>query len=179
MRSLARQFVISSVALAALAVLPRCAEAQEGDEYDGNAVRQNRGLKVGLGPTLVVPLHDNGPYGFGVNVDVRYGIQVGPTVVAPGGRVAGYYISGRGVGVAMPTARITLPIGPLAPYILGGAGVGGLTSDTEGGAALMGGGGLMIHVSNVVAFGAEATYQAITGTELHTWTITPAIAFGG
>src|SRR4051794_40571838 len=69
MRSLARSLLISSVALAALALVPRCAKAQEGDESEGVAMRQNRGLKVGLGPTLVLPLHDNGAYGFGLNID--------------------------------------------------------------------------------------------------------------
>jgi len=173
------RFAASSfLAVAVLVAVPRVAKAQEG-EYDGVAMEQNRGLKIGIGPTLLLPLRGDGPYGGGLTLDGRYGIQAGPTVIAPGGRVAGYVISGRGVGVVMPTARLTLPVGPLAPYLLGGIGVGGLTNDSESGLALLGGGGLMIHIGRVFAFGAEATYQAITGTEMKTVTITPAIAFGG
>jgi hypothetical protein len=47
----------------------------------------------------------------------------------------------------MATARLTLPIGPLAPFI--------------------------------VALGAEASYQTITGTGFQNVTIGPAIMFGG
>jgi hypothetical protein len=177
MRRSARFVGASFLATAVLAVVPRVAMAQE--ESESVAMEQNRGLKIGLGPTLVLPLRTDGPYGGGVTIDGRYGIQIGPTVVAPGGRVAGYVISERGVVIAMPTARLTLPVGPLAPYIVGGVGIGGLTNDSESGLALLGGGGLMIHVGRVVAFGAEATYQAITGTELKTVTVTPAISFGG
>jgi hypothetical protein len=37
----------------------------------------------------------------------------------------------------------------------------------------------MIHVGGLVAIGAEASYQTITGTELRSLTIGPAIVFGG
>jgi hypothetical protein len=178
MRSSARFLGASFLVAVVLAVAPRVAKAQEG-EYDSVAMEQNRGLKMGVGPTLVLPLRSDGPYGAGLTVEGRYGIQVGPTVIAPGGRIAGYVIAERGVGLAMPTARVTMPVGPLAPYLLGGVGVGGLTNDSESGVALLGGGGLMIHFGRVIAFGAEATYQAITGTEMKTVTVMPVIAFGG
>jgi hypothetical protein len=178
MRCMARLAAESFVAAVVLVAAPRVAKAQEG-EYDSTAMEQSRGLHLGVGPTLLLPLRSEGPYGGGVTVEGRYGIQVGPTVVAPGARAGGYVIADRVVVVAMPMARVVLPVGPLAPYLVGGVGIGGLTNDSEGGAALLGGGGLMIHVGRVVAFGAEGTYQTITGTELHTWIITPTIAFGG
>jgi len=173
--------LVASSCLAAVLVvaLPRVAEAQEGELDNGVARQQSRGLGLDVGPTLLFPLRDGGPYGGGLSVEGRYGIPLGATVIAPGGRVAGYIISDRGVGIAMPTVRVTVPVGMFAPYIVGGAGVGYLSGDGQTGAALLGGGGLMIHIGKGVAFGAEATYQAITGTELNTLTITPAIAFGG
>lgn len=167
--------------LAALAFLvatgvATTASAQE--ERDSAATSANRGLRIGLGPTLLVP-SDGGPLGGGATLDGRYGIVAGPTVLAPGGRVAGYGISGRFVGEAMPTFRVTLPVGPLAPYVVGGVGGGWLSNPSESGLALMGGGGLMIHLGRIVAVGAEITYERITGTEVEWLAIGPSIVFGG
>jgi hypothetical protein len=178
MRRILRLSIACAVGSVALVATPSVARAQE-NENDTVAMQANRGLKVGLGPTLLLPLHEGSAYGGGLTVDGRYGIQAGRTVIAPGGRLGGYLISRRFVGLAMPTARVTVPVGPLAPYVMGGLGAGGLTNDGESGLAAMVGGGLMIHVGSVFAFGAQATYQVITGTEMHTVAITPAISFGG
>ncbi len=176
MRNL-RLAVGSCLVAFALGAAPRDARAQESD-YGNVAMQRSRGLALTLGPTLVFPLRSEGPYGAGLTIDGQYGIQLGPTVVAPGARVGGYVVGKRGVGVGMLTARVIVPVGPLAPYGIGGVGVGGLSNDNETGAALLGGGGIMIHVSKVVAFGAEATYQVIPNTELKTLVVTPAISLG-
>jgi hypothetical protein len=110
--------------------------------------------------------------------DLRYGIGADPVIIAPGGRLTGYFIPRRFVGIAMPTARVTFPLGPLAPFVLGGVGGGWISNPSEGGVALLGGGGLMIHFGRVLAIGAEATYQTVTSTELHGWAIGPSIAIG-
>jgi hypothetical protein len=180
MRRSLRSAVALSVSLAALALTPRAAHADEERESEESvAMQANLGLKIGLGPTLLLPLRDGGPFGGGLTLDGRYGIKAGPTALAPGGRLAGYLISGRFVGIAMPTFRVTLPVGPLAPFVMGGIGAGYISNDSESGVALLGGGGLMIHVGRIFAFGAEATYQVITGTEMKTFAIGPAISFGG
>jgi len=177
MRRTVRIALALSVAATAFVATTRDAHAQE--ESDSSAMSANRGFKLGLGPTILLPNRDGGPYGGGLTLDGRYGIKAGPTVLAPGGRLSGYLISSRFIGVAMPTFRITVPVGPLAPYILGGVGGGWLSNNSEGGVALMGGGGLMIHFGRVLAIGAEASYQTITGTEFQTVAIGPAISFGG
>lgn len=168
--------------LAVLAVFtlaaPRIAHAEE-DEGDSAAMAANRGFKLGIGPIILFPMRDNGPFGGGLIVDGRYGIKAGPTVLAPGARLSGYLISGRFIGTAMPTFRVTLPVGPLAPFVLGGVGPGFISNDSEAGVALLGGGGLMIHFGRFFAIGAEATYQVITGTEFRSLAIGPAISFGG
>jgi hypothetical protein len=156
----------------------RDASAQEEHE-DSVAMSANRGFKLGIGPTLLMPMRAGGPYGGGLNLEGRYGIKAGPTVVAPGGLLAGYFISSRFIGIAMPTFRITLPIGPLAPYAVGGVGGGWISNPSEGGLALLGGGGLMIHFGRIFALGAEITYQTISGTDFGGLAIGPAIAFGG
>jgi hypothetical protein len=161
--------------LAALALAPSV-HAQE--ERDTPSFRANRGFSLGLGPAILLPT-DAGPVGGGLVLDGRYGIPAGPIIVAPGGRLAGYFISRRFVGTAMPTLRVTLPAGPLAPYLLGGVGGGGLSNPSEGGVALMGGGGLTIHFGSVLAVGVEITYQTITNTELRSVALGPSISFGG
>lgn len=175
-RTLRLAAALAAVTVALLAA-PPSARAQESEE--GVAMQANRGLKIGIGPIILLPLRDNGPYGGGLILDGRYGVQAGPTVLAPGARLAGYLISSRFVGTAMPTFRVTLPVGPLAPFVMGGIGAGYISNDSESGLALLGGGGLMIHVGRVFAFGAEATYQTIQGTEFKTFAIGPAISFGG
>ena len=170
-----RRILAAALALAALAV-PSVAAAQE--EGDSTAMSANRGLRFGFGPALLLPT-DGGPMGGGLVLDGRYGIKAGPTVLAPGGRLAGYLLSARFIGTAMPTFRITLPVGPLAPYVLGGIGGGWLSNKSEGGLAMLGGGGLMIHFGRIFALGAEATYETISGTEYKAWGIGPSIHIGG
>jgi hypothetical protein len=171
--------LVLGLVVGSLAVLciPGIASAQE--ESESPAMSANRGLHIGLGPTVILPMRAGGPYGGGVNVEGRYGIQAGPTVIGPGGMVAGYFISSRFIGMAMPTLRVTVPAGPFAPYLVGGVGGGWIANPSEGGVALLGGGGLMIHFGRTFAIGAEATYQTITGTEFGGVAIGPAIAFGG
>lgn len=178
-RSLRRWVAGLALALGPAAVLaiPTVAHAEEG-EGDSAAMSANRGLRVGLGPVLLVPT-DKGPMGGGLSLDARYGIKAGPTVLAPGGELDGYFISRRFIGLAMPTFRITLPVGPLAPFVKGGVGGGWISNPSDGGLALSGGGGLMIHFGRIVAIGAELTYQTITNTEYKSLAIGPALSFGG
>lgn len=173
------RFVLTALALSAATLtsfVPSSASAD--DEGDSAAMSANRGLKIGVGPVLLVP-SDGGPLGGGLILDGRYGIKAGPTVLAPGGRLSGYLISSRFIGTAMPTFRVTLPVGPLAPFVVGGLGYGGLTNPGESGLAILAGGGLMIHFGRILAIGLEATYQRITGTEFESVGLGPAISFGG
>lgn len=175
-----RGFSRPLVAVAAIVTvaIPSAAHAQE-DDSESVAMRANKGLKIGLGPTILMPQRDGGPLGGGLALDGRYGIKAGPTVLAPGGRLSGYLQSSRFTGIAMPTFRVTLPAGPLAPYIVGGVGGGWLSNPSDSGLAVMGGGGLMIHFGRFFAIGAEATYQRITTTPFEVLAIGPSISFGG
>lgn len=176
-----RSKLVAAVAVAVASLTlsaPKEAGAQE-EGRDSVAYQANRGFKIGVAPVLVLPMRETGPYGGGLELHGRYGIGAGPTIIAPGGMLGGYAISGRFVGLAMPTLRWTIPVGPLAPYALGGIGVGGLSNPGETGLALLAGGGLMIHFGRVLAIGAEATYRTITNTEYGGFAIGPAISFGG
>ena len=171
-----RRLIASLTIATAVLAVPAVVSAQE--ESQSTAMRANRGFRFGFGPQLLIP-SDGGPLGGGLVLDGRYGIKAGPTVLAPGGRLGGYLLSSRFIGTAMPTFRITLPVGPFAPYIVGGVGGGWLSNKSEGGVAFLGGGGLMIHFGRVFAIGAEATYETITGTEYKAFGIGPSIHIGG
>jgi hypothetical protein len=173
----------SIVGLIGLLASSRDAFAQDEERRDGEgdsaAMAANRGLRFGLGPVLLLPSRDGGPYGGGLDFHLNYGIKAGPTVIAPGGLLGGYLQSSRFVGIAMPTVRLTLPVGPLAPFVIGGIGGGWIGNPAESGVALLGGGGLMVHFGRILGVGVEASYQTITGTEFSSVVLGPSIRFGG
>ncbi|HEX7665156.1 MAG TPA: hypothetical protein VF407_11610, partial [Polyangiaceae bacterium] len=121
--------------LAASSLFLFAGSASAFDE-DSAAAQANKGFHIGIGPELLVP-SDGGPLGGGLILDGRYGIDLNPVILAPGARLAGYYISERFIGTAMPVLRVTTPLGPLAPFVLGGVGGGWLTNDSEAGVALL------------------------------------------
>lgn len=144
---------------------------------DSVAWDANKGFIPGLSLVLVVP--PEGPMGGGATVHARYGIPAGPVVLAPGAQMGGFVVQQQFIGNLMGTFRVTLPFGPFAPYGKGGLGPGLITNPREVGLAWMGGGGLMIHFGRFFAFGADVSYQAITGTDFGMFTIGPSIMIGG
>ncbi len=172
MRSVIRPIALLAPLLAGVAL-----SANAHADVDSAAYQANRGLQWGIGPVLLVP-PDGGPLGGGLDLDIRYGFGADPVVIGPGARFAGYLLSGEYVVFGMPTLRVTLPVGPLAPFVVGGVGPGYTSAEEKSGAALMGGGGLMIHLGRFFGVGAEATYQTITGTDFKTFTIGPSLLIG-
>lgn len=171
--------LVLAVSVVALGLVAASRDAHAQEENDTPAMLANRGPRLALGPVLLLPSRSGGPLGGGLDAEGRYGLKAGPTVLAPGVRLAAYFLSSRVIGTARPTFRVTIPIGPLAPFLVGGLGGGWISNPAENGLAVMGGGGLMVHVGRVLAIGAEITYQEIRGTELGNLAIGPAIAFGG
>lgn len=165
--------ILARAALAGTSLMAPAAHAQG----DSAAWRANTGFVTGTGIALLIP--DEGSVGFGLELTGRYGIPAGPVVLAPGALLGGYYLQKRFIGMLMPTFRVTLPLGPFAPFGQGGIGAGGITNPGEGGLALLGGGGLMIHFGSVVALGAEINYEVITGTDFKVLSIGPSIIIGG
>jgi hypothetical protein len=163
----------SAALVAGSCLVPSFARAQG----DSAAWRANTGFVTGTGLALLVP--EEGSVGGGIELTGRYGIPAGPIVLAPGALLGGYYLQERFIGVLMPTFRITLPLGPLAPFAQGGAGIGGISNPGEGGLAWLGGGGLMIHFGGIFALGAEINYQGISGTDYKVLSIGPSILIGG
>lgn len=168
--------LVSTLLALRIAFAPGAASAQE-DIPDTPAWNANVGLVTGTGIAILVP--DEGSAGGGLELSARYGFPVGPVVLAPGARLGGYYLQERFIGVLMPTGRVTLPLGPLAPFVHAGAGVGGLSNPGDGGLSWLVGGGLMIHFGGAFSLGAEVNYAGITGTGFEVLSIGPALIIGG
>jgi hypothetical protein len=167
-------FVGSALLLFLLSAAPRTARA---DVPDTPAWNSNVGLITGLGIALLIP--DEGSAGGGLELSGRYGIPAGFAILAPGARAGGYYLQERFIGILMPTFRVTVPLGPLAPFVHAGAGAGGLSNPGDGGLAWLGGGGLMIHFGGLLSIGAELNYEGITGTGFKVLSIGPTLVIGG
>jgi len=127
---------------------------------------------------VLVPDSGDAP-GVGLQAEGRSGIALGPTILAPGAELSAYYVASRAIGTLLPTLRLTVPIGSVAPFVRAGIGVGALTDPSEAGLAWLAGGGLMIHVSDALSFGAELGYQAIVGTDFEGLSIAPTLSWSG
>jgi hypothetical protein len=137
----------------------------------------NSGFQWGISPGVVF---SNGKAGFAMGLYFGYGVDTGPVILVPGVRITGYFTD-PSVYVGMPTFKVVLPIDRFAPFVQAGLGVGHVTSSpadpAKSGLAVMGGGGFMIYF-RPVAFGAEASYQVITGTNFKGFGIGPILAIG-
>ena len=167
----------SFAAFATCACAASSAAAQDDEIPDTPAWRANTGLVTGIGFTVLVP--EEGNLGFGAELAARYGMPVGPVILAPGGMLGVYFLQERVIGDLLGTLRLTAPLGPLAPFVQGGAGPGTLTNPGDAGVAWLAGGGLLIHFGGVLTIGAELNYQGITGTGFKSLSIGPTIAIGG
>jgi hypothetical protein len=141
-------------------------------------VAYNTGFHWGLSPGVVVV---NGSVGFALGVGFGYGFDTGTVIIVPGVQLSAYFTDPL-VLVGLPIARVVLPIDRFAPFIEGGAGVGNVgktdTTKSQTGAALLAGGGFMVHFTSSFALGAEVSYQTITGTGFEGIGVGPIIAIG-
>lgn len=134
----------------------------------------NKGLRISLIPGIFIPIH-GGDVGFFFAADFRYGFALGPVVVAPGLRPAGYFPPDQTILTGLATLRLTFPVGPVGPFITGGAGPGWVKHPSTVGVAYSGGGGFMVHIGTRFGFGAEASYQGITNTNFRALFVGPLI----
>lgn len=131
------------------------------------------GFQWGIAPGVIF---SDGEAGFALGLNFGYGFDTRSVIVVPGVRFAGYFLDPK-VFTGIPVLKLVFPIDRFAPFIEGGGGVGYITDPSKTGAALLGGGGFMIHF-RPVAFGAEASYQTITGTKFHGFSVGPILALG-
>lgn len=159
--------------------LPEEAIPEPMSEGRAIVVGWNTGFQWGLAPGVIF---SGGRAAFSLGVRLGWGFDTGSVIVVPGVRLAGYFTDPN-VYVGMPVLKLVYPIDRFAPFVEGGGGLGHVAGgDTASapsatGAALFVGGGFMIHFTRSFALGAEANYQAITGTGFKGFGVGPIIAF--
>jgi hypothetical protein len=156
---------------------PAVAQYVEGPSARDIVVAYNTGLRFALAPGVIV-LPDRGEVGFSIAGDMRYGFALKPIILAPGARVAGYFPPHGTAALGLATLRLTVPVGPLGPFVVGGAGPGYVSDPSRAGLAYLAGGGLMVHFGTRFAFGAEVAYQAIAATNFGVISFGPSFLIG-
>jgi len=139
-------------------------------------VAWNTGFQWGLAPGVVFA---GGKTSFFLGVRLGYGFDTGSVILVPGVRLAGYFTDPN-VYLGMPVMKLVVPIDRFAPFVEAGAGVGHVSSASftpaETGAALLAGGGFMVHFTARFGLGVEANYTTITGTEFRGFGVGPILA---
>jgi hypothetical protein len=135
------------------------------------------GFQWGLAPGILI---GRGKTSFLLAARLGYGFDLGPVILSPGVRVGLYFVDPN-VYQGIPLVKILFPVDRFAPFLEGGAGIGHIISapglPAHTGAALLAGGGFMVHFTKVV-LGAEAMYQTMPGTDFSGLSIGPILAIG-
>jgi hypothetical protein len=135
--------------------------------------RRYTGLRWSIGPGAVFR---SGKAGFSLAGRLEYGVDTGSVIVMPGLSLAGYFLDPN-VYVGMPTVELVLPLGPFAPFVEGGAGVGAVTQPSQTSLAVLGGGGFVLHPTPSFMLGLEVGYETIVGTDFRVIILGPIFAF--
>jgi hypothetical protein len=72
--------------------------------------------------------------------------------------------------------KLVLPIGALALFVEGGAGVGEITNPGQAAPALLGAGGFTFHPGPSILLGLEAGYEPLLGTDFQAVLLGPIFA---
>jgi hypothetical protein len=134
----------------------------------------NTGARFTLAPGVFIPLEGE-RVGFSLAGDFRYGFDTGPLIAAPGARVAAFFLPDARVVLGLATARVTVPVGPVGPFVLGGVGPGFVSAPEHVDLGYLAGGGFMVHFGVHVAVGAEVAYQAIRRTSFSALSVGPSL----
>jgi hypothetical protein len=114
--------------------------------------------------------------GFSLAGRIQYGVDTGSIIVMPGLDLAGYFVDSN-VYVGMPMVELVLPLGPFAPFVEGGAGIGVVSQPSQASLAVLGGGGFVLHPSPSFVLGIEGGYETIVGTNFQVIIVGPIFAF--
>lgn len=137
------------MALAAL-VLPAQAAALENKS----------GWSINFTPVVFFPDHDY-RFGGGADPELKYTLDLGGARLSAGGRLSGHYAKNIFGVTVMPTLRLTMPVGPVEPYVAFGMGYGWLPSEGHGDFATMSRLGVVFRFSERFALGVEGTIQKL------------------
>lgn len=126
-------------------------------------LQANPGWSLNFTP-VIVPSGNGYRSGGGFDPEVKLTFALKALNVSGGIRVGGYYAKNLFGWMAMPTVRLTLPIGKFEPYAAFGQGYGRIPKLNYDDIASMSRLGFFVHVSEKWGLGIEGTYQKIDGS---------------
>lgn len=113
---------------------------------------------------VIIPSGKGYRSGGGLDPEVKYTFLLKTVNVSAGLRVGGYRAKNLLGWMAMPTVRLTLPIGKFEPYAAFGQGYGRIPKLNYDDVAIMSRVGFFVHISEKWGLGLEGTYQKIEGS---------------
>jgi hypothetical protein len=130
--------------------------------------RLHWGVRVGA-------VFGHGTAGLALGARLEYGFDTGSVVLMPGLSVDGYFAQPN-TYVEMATMKVVLPVGSLALFVEGGAGVGQVINPEQAAPAVMGGGGFAFNTGPSLTLGVEAGYEVLLGTGFSLILLGPIVA---
>ena len=151
------------------------AQATETAGVGQPPIRGPLGTTLSLISGLCVP-PEGGRLGLPLSGGLHYAIALGRAVVAPGLRVASFFVPGAVALAGLGELRVTLPLSQLAPYVGLGIGPGYRSAPGELGLAYQASPGLMVAVSQRLSVGLEASYFQIVGSHFRRLSFGPSFS---
>lgn len=145
-----KQRISILVSLSLLLLLPNVAAA---------APRKS-GWSINFTPVVMFP-DDQYRFGGGGDPELKYTLDLGGARLSAGGRVSAHYAKNLLGITMMPTLRLTIPVGPVEPYVAFGMGYGWLPSAGHGDFATMSRLGVVFRISESFKLGIEGTLQKL------------------
>ena len=115
-------------------------------------------------PALIGP-RDGYDLGGGIDPELKYTLDLGGARLSSGVRIGAYYAKNLFGVVAMPTARLTVPLGSFEPYTSFGVGYGWIEQNGHGDVATMSRVGFIYSFSDKFSLGLEGTFQKIEDSD--------------
>jgi hypothetical protein len=129
----------------------------------GAAAENKSGWSINFTPVLLLA-DDHYRFGGGADPELKYSLDLGGARLSAGARVGGYYAKNLFGVTVMPTLRLTVPVGPVEPYVAFGMGYGWITTVGHGDFATMSRLGVVFRFSKRFAIGVEGTLQKLDGS---------------
>lgn len=161
--------LLGSTLVAALLLTPNVVQAAE-------EAKDHSGWSLNFTPVLVAP-KGNYRWGGGADPELKYTVDREGARLSAGLRLGGYYAKNLFGITAMPTLRITVPVGRVEPYASFGMGYGWIPKEGEEDIATMSRLGIVFRVSKKFALGLEGTLQRIERSEFRFPSLGSAITF--
>lgn len=171
-----RVAVVSAMGTLSIPGAALAAESASASTLNQTPTRSYTGWSLNFTPAVIGPKGGHG-WGGGLDPEVKYTVDSGAARISAGLRVGGYYANDLWGLMAMPTLRVTAPIGPVEPYAAFGLGYGWLLERSDEGIASMSRLGVVFRLSERFTLGLEGTLQQIARTDFEFASLGSMVAF--